>query len=230
MKTYILLGTMKRLSLLILLTGLLTAVSAGPAMADPPTPVTCGSVITAPGQYVLAADCMGAGINITASDVHLKLNGHTMTGPGFSSGIIALNVSHVHIEGPGTITSYRDGILLSAVSDSHVEQVTCVNNQRTGLLLATQTTNTHANNNVFSMNADGITGRNDTSDNHLDNNQAINNTSIGIILGTGATSYHVNGNTALGNVQFDLEDDNANCDDNKWNGNRFNTANQSCIH
>jgi hypothetical protein len=54
MKTSLLLGTMKRLSLLILLTGLLAAVSVGQAMADPPTPVTCGSVIIAPGQYVLA--------------------------------------------------------------------------------------------------------------------------------------------------------------------------------
>jgi hypothetical protein len=25
-------------------------------------------------------------------------------------------------------------------------------------------------------------------------------------------------------------DNNPNCDNNKWNGNTFNTANQSCIH
>jgi hypothetical protein len=233
MKTSILLGTMKRLSLLILLTGLLTAVSAGPAMAAPPMPVTCGSAITTPGEYVLAGDCTGInGIVIVSSDVHLKLNGHTMSGIGFgSTGISAFNVSHVHIEGPGTITSWQDGILFGTVTDSHVEQVTCVNNQDNGLFLGQRTTDTHVNNNLFSMNLVGLRGQSNTSDNHLDNNQAINNRSRGISLDNGATNYHVNGNTALGNLQqFDLFDGNASCDDNKWNGNNFATANQTCIH
>jgi parallel beta-helix repeat protein len=183
-----------------------------------------------PGQYVLAGDCMGAGITIMASDVHLKLNRHTMIGaPAFSSpGIHVFKVSHVHIEGPGTITSFNDGIFLSQVSDSHVEQVTCLSNSAVGLELFTQVTNTHVNNNVFSMNHFGLLGQ-FSSDNHLDNNQAINNAG-GIYLLSGATNFHVNGNTALGNSANDLEDDNPNCDDNKWNGNRFLTASQSCIH
>lgn len=205
-------------------------------MAAPPTPVTCGSVITAPGQYVLASDCMGPfGIVIAASDVHLKLNGHTMTGspPFMGPGIEAanaFNVSHLHIEGPGTITMFRRGIIFLRVSDSHVEKVTCLNNLGIGLDLADGTTNTHANNNISSMNSvAGVRGAVNSSDNHLDNNQAINNPE-GIVLQGGATNYHVNGNIALGNG-VDLEDGNANCDDNKWNGNRFNTADQpSCIH
>jgi hypothetical protein len=233
MKTYILLETMKRLSLLILLTGLLTAVSVGPAMAAPPTQVTCGSPITAPGQYVLVADCMGAGITITASDVHLKLNGHTMTGTGGSDGIDAPNVSHVYIEGPGTIKMFFIGILFTRVSDSHIEQVTVINNSQFGLFLSQQTTNTHVNNNVVSMNGiGGIFGDQGTSDNHLNNNQVINNGApgLGIFLNPTATNYHVNGNTALGHA-VDLGDNNPNCDDNKWNGNTFVTTNQpSCIH
>jgi hypothetical protein len=125
MKISILLGTTKRLSLLILLTGLLAAVWAGPAMANPPTAVTCGSVISAPGQYFLAGDCTGLGITIRASDVHLKLDGHTMNGStSMTFGLFAFNVSNLHIEGPGTITSYFLGIELDGVSDSHVEQVT----------------------------------------------------------------------------------------------------------
>jgi len=118
----------KCLSLLILLIGLLAAVSAGPAMATPPTQVTCGSTIFAPGQYVLMGDCVGLGITITASDVHLRLNGHTMTAfpPNNSIGIEATNVSHLHIEGPGTISSYFYGILFTTVSDSHLEQGTVI--------------------------------------------------------------------------------------------------------
>jgi hypothetical protein len=228
MKTSILLRTTKGLSLLILLTGLLAFVSAGTAMADPPTPVTCGSVITAPGQYVLAGDCTGPGITIAASDVHLKLDGHTMTSQFIGeTGISANFVSGLHIEGPGTITLFSRCIGFGAVSDSHIEQVTCVNNQ-VGLDLGSGTTNTHVNNNFSSMNSYGILCEFNTSDNHLNNNQTLNN-QFGIWLQTGATSYHVNGNTALGNLLFDLQDDNVNCDDNQWNGNTFTTANQPCI-
>ena len=220
---------MKRRSLLILLTSLLAAVSAGPAMADPPTPVTCGDTITAPGQYVLAGDCMGFGINIAASDVHLKLDGHTMTSTGGGFGISVINVSHVHIEGPGTIRSYLFGISFTGVGDSHVEQVMSVNNTFNGFFLAS-VTNIHVNNSVFSMNGqNGVFFSNNCTDNHVDNNQTLGNGQVGIRLGFPVTSNHVNGNTALGNGT-DLEDDNANCDDNKWNGNRFATANQSCIH
>ena len=221
---------MKRRSLLILLTGLLAAVSAGSAMAAPPTPVTCGSIITAPGQYVLAGDCTGFGIIISASDVHLKLDGHTMTGSIIGpSGLDVGNVSHVHIEGPGTIRSYSGGIDFNTVSDSHVEQVMSVNNQL-GSEIA-NVTNTHVNNSVFSMNRFiGLYFSNNCTDNHVDNNQTLGNGSIGIQLGAGVTSNHVNGNTALGNGLFDLEDDNPNCDNNKWNGNTFNTSNQGELH
>jgi len=226
MKTSILLGTA---------TGLLAALSAAPAMADPPTPVTCGNVITAPGEYVLASDCTGLGITIAASDVHLKLNGHTMTGLGIFTqvaGILAFSASDVHIEGPGTIQLYTHGIRFDTVTNSHVEQVTCIHTD-TGLLLNPQTTNTHVDNNVFSMTDGGGPGihcQNFTSDNHLNNNQTFSNTHDGILISPAATNYHVNGNTALGNIGFDLEDDNANCDANMWNGNTFVTANQPCIN
>jgi hypothetical protein len=221
---------MKRLSLLILLTGLLAAVSVGPAMADPPQPVTCGSLIMTPGQYVLAGDCTGSGIAIAASDVHLKLDGHTMTGGDpFAPGLSVINVSLVHIEGPGTVTSYLLGINFNGVSDSHVEQMMSVNNLVAGFSLA-NVTNIHVNNSVFSMNGSvGLDFDGNSTDNHVDNNQTVGNVNVGILLRSTVTSNHVNGNTALGNGQ-DLEDDNTNCDDNKWNGNRFNTASQPCIH
>jgi Right handed beta helix region len=50
---------------------------------------------------------------------------------------------------------------------------------------------------------------------------------IGIVLG--ATANTVTGNTALNNVAFDLFDGNPGCDANKWKGNTFATANQTCI-
>jgi len=185
--------------------------------------------ITAPGQYFLSGDCTGAGITITASDVHLKLMGHTMTGLSLSFGIQATSVSHVHIEGPGTITGYFHGIFFNGVSDSHVEQVSAINN-RDGLFLASST-DTHVNNNIFSRNALAGVILEVSSDNHLNNNQAIGNGFFGIFVESLTTGNHINGNTALGNMTlYDLADDNTNCDNNTWNGNTFVTRNQTCIH
>jgi len=217
----------KRVSLGILLPGVLI-VGAGQAAADPPTPVNCPYTITSPGQYFLAADCTGTGgITITASDVHLKLMGHTMTGPDFA-GIQATSVSHVHIEGPGTITGYFHGIFFNGVSDSHVEQVSAINN-RDGLSLA-RSTDTHVNNNIFSRNALAGVILEVSSDNHLNNNQAIGNGFFGIFVESLSTGNHINGNTALGNMTlYDLADDNTNCDNNTWNGNTFVSRNQTCI-
>ncbi len=221
----------KRVSLGILLAGVLI-IGAGRAAADTPTGVTCGSAITAPGQYFLMGDCSGAGITITASDVHLKLMGHTMTGSlpfVFFDGVSASNVSHVHIEGPGTITNYNNGVNFVGVSDSHVEQVNATANRR-GLYLLNSTTDTHVNNNVFSMNVlEGVIV-DLSSDNHLNNNQTIGNGTYGIDVANGSTGNHVNGNTALGNGLSDLFDGNTSCDNNKWNGNTFVTSNQTCIH
>ena len=51
--------------------------------------VSCGSTISTAGSYALGADCSGAGITITASDVTLSLNGHTMTGTGGGEGVLS---------------------------------------------------------------------------------------------------------------------------------------------
>ena len=222
----------KHVSLGILLAGVLSAIAGVALAAGPPTAVTCGDTITAPGQYFLLGDCRGAGITITASDVHLKLAGHTMTGslPLVFDGVSASNVSHVHIEGPGTITNYNNGINFVRVSDSNVEQVSSTANRR-GLYLFNSTTDTHVNNNIFSRNAlTGVLVVEVSSDNHLNNNETISNGTYGIGVATGSTGNHVNGDTALGNGLFDLFDGNPNCDNNKWNGNTFVSANMSCIH
>jgi len=207
----------------------------GQALADQPTPVTCGSVIVAPGEYYLASNCAGRGIRINASDVHLKLNGHTMTGDGDSAGLqvtgasFGTAVSQVRIKGPGTITNYGTGIFFEFVSDSHVEQVTSVGNNYDGLWFNFRCNNNHVNNSVFSGNGGhGLETGPNCSDNHLNNNEADSNFD-GIFLSPGATSNQINGNTALGNQVFDLEDQNPNCDDNQWKGNKFVKANQPCV-
>jgi hypothetical protein len=52
---------------------------------------------------------------------------------------------------------------------------------------------------------------------------------VGIAAAPGATGNTIVGNSAHGNRNFDLEDDNAGCDSNTWNGNDFGTG-QPVLH
>jgi parallel beta-helix repeat protein len=170
-------------------------------------------VISAPGDYVLAGDCTGSGafaIFITASKVELALAGHTITSgtPPFEGafGIVAQDVSGLHIEGPGTITGFLNaGVGFANVSRSSIEQVTTSANAETGIDL-----------------------RGSSVANVVAGNTATNN-GTGILLEDDSTGNRIVGNTALSNG-VDLADTHAGCDQNKWKGNVFDTANQSCIH
>lgn len=228
---------MKRVALLILLAGVLSI--AGKAAADPPIPVTCGDTITRPGQYRLAGDCgpaVPAGITIFASGVHLKLDGHTMTGPNcmvckVSSGITASNVSDVDIQGPGTITNYPGaGVELRTVTNSRVVGVTCTSNAF-GIAVFASDGNQIVNN-VTDRNGLGIFLANGGSGNRIVGNEANANVGdAGIYISAGSTGSEVHGNGAFSNGSFDLIDENTTCDDNDWNGNHFATASPpSCIH
>src|SRR4029434_8180447 len=103
--------------------------------AAPPTAITtCGFEITTPGQYYLANDLLGCGlqgpnllalgIDIQASHVQLRLNGHTIsTVPSGSAGIYARDQTDILIQGPGTISG-ETGLIFSNVDFSTVMQVT----------------------------------------------------------------------------------------------------------
>ena len=247
---------MKILFSTILLAGVLSAFAVEAAAAGGGTAKTCGDTINLPGNYFLAADCTGDGITITASNVTLKLKGHTMDGTGllpFPVGISANGVSKVKIIGPGTIQNYVTGILLSSVSDSAVRKVSSLNNKGTGMTLDSST-DTEIEKCVFSENDIGLV-LSASSDNKIEGNTANNNDRFGILIVLGSTGNEVEGNTANSNngvgiririgptgneveentaslnSVFDLEDDNFNCDDNEWEDNTFDTAGPTtCIH
>jgi parallel beta-helix repeat protein len=75
------------------------------------------------------------------------------------------------------------------------------------------------------------------SRNYVQDNEARHNGQSGIHLYSGATSNVMQRNTAFGNnagpnpdAQYDLRDDNPNCDANLWQSDVFGTRNQACIH
>ncbi len=90
----------------------------------PPTPInSCYVTIDAPGVYILTADltCPGPDTAITiaapsgnVSNIVLKLNSHTLTGDGTSTGIDFEGATSTLVLGPGTITGFNLGINMYA--------------------------------------------------------------------------------------------------------------------
>jgi len=236
--------------------------------AAPPTAITtCPFVITEPGQYYLANDLLGChgvgietvGIDIQASHVHLRLDGHRISGPtSIGEGIRAVDQTDILIQGPGTITGFPNGLSFSNVDFSTVMRVTSRGN-RVGFLVF------HGSNNLFQGNeaaagdlgfgieiiggsenkvisnlvtVDGILGRGiallagaDLNEVHA--NIVTGTTFLpgkeGIFVQRFSTQNNIAGNTALGN-DLDMQDENPDCDENQWRGNRFDTAiPTSCI-
>lgn len=80
-----------------------------------------------------------------------------------------------------------------------------------------------------------ITGAHEVFLNSVKNNRVGANMA-GVTVNQGSLSNRIAGNASLGNITgqsppkaSDLYDGNANCDDNKWQFNRFKAANQGCI-
>jgi parallel beta-helix repeat protein len=220
--------------------------------AAPPTAITsCPFFITTPGLYFLATDLTCGpvdAITIQASHVHLQLDGHTLQGLSSGRGIVALNSTAILIQGPGTLTGFQDGLEFSNVDFSNVIEVTSTWNGLDGFVVINSTNNVFLGNVATLNDFAGISlihgGENRIVNNLLTNNEvgidlvfadqnkiyantANDNTSMGISLR--GSQNEINGNTALGNADADMFDIAGNCDDNRWRGNRFGTANQSCI-
>lgn len=143
----------------------------------------CGTVISAPGTYAVTQDltgCPGHGIVILASNVVLRLNGHTLRGlPNSAYGInvgAAGNfhggVSGVDIEGPGTIEFFLAGVSFEQVSGSKLRGITSRFNLH-GLTF-----------NRSYANGDLIPSRNDS----IVGNRFINNRAHGVTINGGANS------------------------------------------
>ena len=188
----------------------LVALCATGAAAD--TGVTaCGTVIGAPGQYVLANDllaCAGTGVTINASTVVLRLDGHTIQGVGGGSGIqVASGQTNVRLLGDGLISGFQFGILFENVDDSSVKDVRVVGNQFGIAVNAGPPADNFSERNQFLRNllengGHGFTV-NGGSNSRFANNVACNNSGRGIYLFRG-TGNEVVGNTTNGNAEIGI--------------------------
>jgi parallel beta-helix repeat protein len=159
--------------------------------AEAATQITsCPFVISQAGEYELAADLTctdpGNAILITASDVHLTLAGHTLTGPNNGTGVgikvqgtAASPLTDIHVNG-GTVQRFGIGIFLLYVTDSHVNGMFSQDNV------------------LGALSGDGIKLEH-ASDNHVNGNTFTRNQGFGIRL-VDADSNQFNTNVVTANI------------------------------
>ncbi len=114
---------------------------------------SCPFVIATPGQYRVANNLVsalaGPCITILASDVHLNLVGHTITGPTnclapfapVSTGIQVGAVSNVHINNGTVGRGFTEGIRLDGTMNSDVNAMVVTENCLFGIHLTNATHN-----------------------------------------------------------------------------------------
>lgn len=156
------------------------------------TSLTSCQAIRSPGKYRLDANVSTSSVlcfEITANDVTLNLNSHTITGNSEAFGILVLGGSGAKITGPGTVTGFAVGIYVNGVNGS-VGGVTATENSFEGIDL-------------------------ESPGNIVKGNVTTGN-SFGIFVDGGASGNTIIGNYSHGNSTYDLVDFNFNCHSNVW--------------
>lgn len=201
-------------ALTLLVVSLPPAASAAAEMtACPVTLITCGDNITLPGRYRLAADCPldgtdGTAIGIRASDVHLDLAGHTVSGPSTQSDVctlsspvgISVDGSNVHVHG-GTVEGFLHGILVFG-DDNHLNGLTVRKNCHGLHLSGAHDNGAHDNhvngNNVSGNFGNGVTFANGSKNNNINSND-INDNGRGGVLVLDSDDNVISSNNISGN-------------------------------
>lgn len=134
----------------------------------------CGTEVR--GNLELSSDlvCDGDGLHVTANDLTIFLNGHTIRGPGTDSnttGIHVDGVREVRIRGPGLVTGFGTGVAYTDSSGGAIRDTYLLRNDIGVLLDAT--TDTHVKQDHISESRIGVL------------NRASDNTEIEIAILTG---------------------------------------------
>jgi hypothetical protein len=175
---------------------------------------TCGTFITAPGEYVLAKDLTGckAGVIIGAGahDVVLSLAGHRITGAGTADAIAGIKTqsgaTRIRIQGPGVISNFgaknAGGVLLYSTGAQEITAVTCTQNNW-GFIFGRGTVRVHGN--VATNNVDGffvlITDRGSVE---VSDNLASGNREDGIASGSIRGEVRITHNTVAFNGRYGI--------------------------
>ena len=103
-------------------------------MITPPAAATddlCGSSISSDLKLDDDLSCVGDGLIVAADGITIRLNGHTILGPGPGSDSVGIRIAgrnDVSVFGPGVITSFRTGVLVESSDDIVVKRITATEN------------------------------------------------------------------------------------------------------
>jgi parallel beta-helix repeat protein len=165
-------------------------------------PITSpGAIIDTPGDYYIAADLVVpsgvTGITITASDVTLDLQGHTITGKfdgtgiGIDVGVAGGSVTTDVVIEHGSVSAFGTGIRFRSVSDSRLNDLVSDSNTDAehlgyaggdGLLMVNSSSNSIDRSNFFSNDRFGVE-MSHSDDNRFANNGASSNFHGGFWVG-----------------------------------------------
>src|SRR5215218_1473372 len=98
----------------------------------PTTTAACGQVVEGLVELNSNLNCSGDGLIVGADDTTIRLNGHTIMGPGPDSSKVGVSVGNqdgVRIEGPGTIEQFQAGILASGAEGTVISEMILEDNQ-----------------------------------------------------------------------------------------------------
>lgn len=129
-------------------------------------PGPCAFPATGTFHVTADAECIGDGIVVGAHNTKIFLDGHTLTGDGFSTGIVGGAFDKLKIFGPGTLTGWGVAVDLTDTDKAKVFDVSALNSD-TGFLVTGEKNhfldNTASNNTSWGF---GVTGEK----NHLQGN------------------------------------------------------------
>ena|SRR5215212_9477085 len=124
------------------------------------TPVTnaaCGQVVEGLVELNSDLNCSGDGLIVGDDGTTIRLNGHTIRGPGPDSSKVGMSVGNengVTIEGPGTIEQFQAGILASGAEGTLITSMMLRGNQIA--VFSTGTVGLQATQNIISKNSIGM--------------------------------------------------------------------------
>jgi parallel beta-helix repeat protein len=98
----------------------------------PTTTAACGQVVEGLVELNSNLNCSGDGLIVGGDDTTIRLNGHTIMGPGPDSSKVGVSVGNqdgVRIEGPGTIEQFQAGILASGAEGTVITEMILEDNQ-----------------------------------------------------------------------------------------------------
>src|SRR5215213_5278202 len=98
----------------------------------PTTTAACGQVVEGLVELNSNLNCSGDGLIVGGDDTTIRLNGHTIMGPGPDSSKVGISIGNqdgVRIEGPGTIEQFQAGILASGAEGTMISEMILEDNQ-----------------------------------------------------------------------------------------------------